>query len=978
MDINLLKTAFRKLLTYTYFDKSDMVLRRNVALFADKLADEEAEETIFAQILKAANGEDEIALGQWLGQMQLVYLPKTLKPELESIEEGSHLITNVPPENMVAERLLIMADIPVELLILDVAWILLYGYKVDSKLAENSWGNRIDLVAGGAKVREGNSLFKKYHTQYRRWWQTGLNAANANLKKGKDVTIINFDIQNYYHSIDLDFEYFIAEYEQRWPKDNIREDKLTAVVWHIYNQYWRLTQESDEEALCGQNEGKRALPLSLMSARIIANWYLSPLDDYIQETYHPLYYGRYVDDCMVVVETQSSSSLSIESIEQELPLLFEWNDGITVTFKFAALGELPKTSDRLQGLTLQSKKLYIYRFDCEMPQASLEKYEEEQIERSSEFRFQTDEADMSLGGLETLSLINALEADEEEGRRFDILEENKYKLSVYLAKLCTKLAKYGTDYEHYDEVKKVAHYFHGGLLIKHYPLWERLLTVFVLAGRKDLATDFEIRASEQIKKLKVSNQVFLSDRRKGEHRLKECLFFHLNQSLLMALSLHKENLGIDTLYIDTFMVRMRYNTYPMQEFTTGFNRYGVRLQAKDLKYSRKKLTYRWLPYFVKLYDVVCMYCIGKPYTPNLYEKAFNQYMVINGLGKKGGFVYAIMRRPKGDTISEFNTDLSMDYNDLDRMTVGVVNMEIKQDEAEKLIDNYGIQNTSKTLSMLRILDQITNIPSVSLFLLPEMSLPEYELKTYCRYSADKERAFVAGLEYIVRGDKVYNYTVTCLPIVLFGQKDALPIIRLKNHYAPAEIKAIEDKGLRVPTNKKVYQNLYHWRGHAFTTYYCYELTSIQDRSFFFGKLDAMYCPVFNPDTYYFNNIAESLVRDMHCFFILSNVSHYGDSRVTKPSKHVEMNIMKVKGGNTDDNNEIVLSAELDIKGLRQFQRLPVKDQNTDVFKKTPPRYVASMAEERTRKRFLYDPKNHIESFLSSLNLACMEYMPERI
>ena len=205
MDINLLKTAFRKLLTYTYFDKSDMVLRRNVALFADKLADEEAEETIFAQILKAANGEDEIALGQWLGQMQLVYLPKTLKPELESIEEGSHLITNVPPENMVAERLLIMADIPVELLILDVAWILLYGYKVDSKLAENSWGNRIDLVAGGAKVREGNSLFKKYHTQYRRWWQTGLNAANANLKKGKDVTIINFDIQNYYHSIDLDF-----------------------------------------------------------------------------------------------------------------------------------------------------------------------------------------------------------------------------------------------------------------------------------------------------------------------------------------------------------------------------------------------------------------------------------------------------------------------------------------------------------------------------------------------------------------------------------------------------------------------------------------------------------------------------------------------------------------------------------------------------------------------------------------------------
>lgn len=46
IDINLLKTDFRKLLTYTYFDKSDMVLLRNVALFTKSLTKEKNREII--------------------------------------------------------------------------------------------------------------------------------------------------------------------------------------------------------------------------------------------------------------------------------------------------------------------------------------------------------------------------------------------------------------------------------------------------------------------------------------------------------------------------------------------------------------------------------------------------------------------------------------------------------------------------------------------------------------------------------------------------------------------------------------------------------------------------------------------------------------------------------------------------------------------------------------------------------------------
>jgi len=969
-DVNILKTAFRKLLTYTYFDKSDMMLRRNVALFAKSLKDEETEDVIFGRILSVANGENEELFKEWLEKIRLVFMPKQVNPIKSKKASDKLVITNIPPERVSIDRLLIMTDIPVELLIIDVVWVLLFGCKLDNRLSENSWGNRLDLVADGGKVREGNALFKKYHTQYRRWWQTGVDEANAQLKKGKNISIINFDIENYYHSVNLSFDYLLSEYDKLWPNDRIKEDKLTSVIQSIYSKYWELTQASDEEAFCGRNEGKHALPLGLMSARILANWNLSPLDNHIVEKYKPFYYGRYVDDCMLVVETKSNSENCIESIDQELPDLFDWRDGVRASFKFAAPEILPKDSDRLQGLTLQSEKLYIYRFDCELPQASLEKFEEDQIERSSEFRFQTDEADNNYGGLETITLVSALEAEEEKGRRFDILEENKYKLSVYLAKLCTRLAKYGDKYEHFEEVEKVSRYFRGGLLIKHYLLWERLMTVFVLAGKKEFVEDFAKNVRKQIRKLDIGDNVFEKDKSTGRTRVQECLMRHLNESKLMALSLNKQGSRIDKLYLDTFMVRMHYNTYPMQEFAETFKKYGVRVQAKDLKYSQKRLMYRWLPYFVHLYDVVGMLCIGKTYNPNLYEKAFQLYMLLNGLGNHGSFVNAIMRRPKGDIVSEFNTHLSMDSEDEDKLTVGVVNMDIKNEDEKHLIDIYGTQDAKKSLSMLRILDQITNIPSVRMFILPELSLPEYELKNYCRYSANSEKAFVAGMEYVVKSGVVYNYIVTCLPVVLYGQKDALPVIRLKNYYAPEEIDNINVKEYKVPSNKKVYQNLYHWHGHVFTTYYCYELTSIKDRSFFFGKVDAIYCPVYNKDTYYFNNIAESLVRDMHCYFILSNVSHYGDSRVTKPASHVEMNLMKVKGGNTDDNNEITLSAELDIKGLREFQKQPVNDN----FKKTPPDYSADLVEARERKRFLFDPKNKLEDFLTDLTVDCMEYM----
>ena len=967
---DLLKEAFQKLLTYSYFDKTDMVMRMRVAEFARSLSIRTSENDTFDNLLAVANGERQDLLEEWISKMTLCYYPKKLSREEH---DDNKPITNIPSDETIVERLLIKVDMPIELCILDVAWILTFGYKMDSDLSDDSWGNRLDLKASKSGVRKGNALFKKYQNQYGEWWRRGLKAANEVLKDNKNVTILNFDITNYYHSIDFDFERLFTDYERLHPNDGIRVNSLTKVIIKIYEHYWELTQGCGIEVFTGDNKGKRPLPLSLLSAHILANYFLSPLDRHIKNTYRPLYYGRYVDDCMLVVKSESFALTNEEIIKDEFPGLLSFERD-SVRFSFAQSVVDQQDFGGISRLSIQTDKLYVYRFDCKLPPSSLDEFGERQKERSSEFRFLTDDADDGAVNLEDVTLVSALDAEEEAGRRFNILEENKYRLSVYLAKLANRLAKYGTEYEHYDEVDKVFRYFRGNLLIKHYVLWERLLTIFVLAGKKNYAHEFFQRAEKQIGLMQYKEGLFGEHGEEGLEMLCNMLVKHLQQSMLMALSLHKEADEIDTLYLDTYMVRMHYNVYPLQEFASEYKTEGVRLNAEQLKYTEAYEEYRWMPYYVKYYDIVCMLSIGGIYDPEVFKKAFVIYGRLNRVGEYIGATAFWHHLGKDSEISEFNTRLSIEADANDKITVSVVNIDQKDTAGYDQIKQYGWIDINKVLLCQRILDSVTKIPSTDIFVLPEMSLPLYELREYCLYSARNERAFVAGMEYVVSNKKVYNYIVTCLPVTLYGRRDAVPVIRLKNHYAPEEVKTIRKHKMRVPKNKKVWQNLYHWRNHTFTTYYCYELASIKERSFFFSKLDAMYCPVFNPDTYYFNNIAESLVRDMHCYFILSNVSHFGDSRVTQPSKHDFMNVMKVKGGNTKENKAVVLSAELEIDKLRNFQLLTETRQKRDgTFKQTPPDYDKDEVKKRMKSKFLFEFERDLDDFIARLSEMIMQY-----
>ena len=504
-----------------------------------------------------------------------------------------------------------------------------------------------------------------------------------------------------------------------------------------------------------RNQGKHSMPLSLLSTHVLANWYIAKLDEYITESYPNIsYYGRYVDDCMIVMQSKPDTRNAIEHINELLPGFVKRHED---TFVF----NIPKTTtingiDRLSNFCIQTEKLYVYHFDCQLPQESLEKFEDEQRERSSEFRFLTDDIDHENGqGLEFATLVQSFDVQEAKSKRFNILEENKYKLSVFFAKLNQKLAKYGTNYEKITEVDKVYKYFHGYLLIKHYALWEKMFTAFVLSERNDYIDEFYKRILLEIESVDAVNELFINDKPIGLNNIKESLKIHLQEAYCMAKSLHKQDAKINTIYIDTFMVRAHFNLLPMQEFANDYTEKGVKLPFTELEYDDSKLSYRWMPYYVKYYDIVCAQMIGKEFDPKVYKEAYHIYKSLNKEVLSEDEWKVFMHKGRNEYEWEFNTS----FFELPprKLTVSIVEMLLTEENSLELIKNYGEIDYNKLNLMQLILDRITAVKNTDIFIMPELALPVYELREFCQYSAKYQKAFITGLEYVVK-DK-HNHTI---------------------------------------------------------------------------------------------------------------------------------------------------------------------------------------------------------------------------
>ena len=200
---------------------------------------------------------------------------------------------------------------------------------------------------------------------------------------------------------------------------------------------------------------------------------------------------------------------------------------------------------------------------------------------------------------------------------------------------------------------------------------------------------------------------------------------------------------------------------------------------------------------------------------------------------------------------------------------------------------------------------------------PEFYLPLAWLPEVWSFSKANNITVVTGLQYIVSGDRAYNFTCIVEPTGCNPwYHNALLLFREKLYYAPKERELLARQGLITNDCVSPFYYVVSEPDFEFSTILCFEFTDIYSRAALKGRVDALFVPQLNSDTNYFSSIVTATSRDLHCFIIQTNTSIYGDSRITGPFKTEMKNILQIKGG----TNDVVIVGEIDVQRLRKKQK----------------------------------------------------------
>lgn len=1063
-------TAYRKIKSIAYYDTYDLFMKAKIASFETKRTSSDDDLTIFD--FEPINFEKKLielhkALTSWPEEKRNRYwdkrykqinyrvLPKKIKNT--SIETGSligNLFTNVreidSDQDYEIEKLTFYIDVPIEIHIVSILWIMKIGYLLEKDFDEKCFGNRLILEkkkanSNSQKVVEGEGLFKPYYNQYQKWRDEGITVAKQYLDKKQSVLFINIDIKDYYYSVRFTFDSLrqaLLKHDSYYLTEDL--STLVEVFEQIHLKYTELIKETryPNDLIKNISKDESILPIGLASSYILANWYLQKFDSRVHQHIRPIYYSRYVDDIFLITanpDPKFSAQEDCDAMLHEIDKKF--NQNVSASFSeteqyiiktLYPVIKIEKTPTEIQvdnknewifqiecydNLYIQPSKTLVYFFDHNSSQALLEKFKHEQEMKSSEFRFLPDEK-LENGRFDDEAYELIFDDSLNKVKTLKDYRENRYGIASHLSKKIFYSLRNGHRNTK-EDAQKILKFFKGTTNLEHFRQWERLITYFVVNGNHEEFLEFSINTFEQIFRLPLGNEY--NGFNLSYLKVAEDLLEYYCNAMEMALALdptfslpHEEKItktfnrfyGEFSIINDrpqyifknwqrlrhSNMLRHTYVNIPLLNYTdisvnsslleSDFSKIG---DINNIDYSEDHINYS--PRKVRYCEVAWMECIKRVYaTPDvkpiqnrvtsdlLYdendqylEKAFDTYYKINYWYKSDedeefrtrlkrelfdyGEVLQVKETTTVDSEEEivsqlFAHEISVNQKEkLTKLRVGLANMNVDEHNYEKSM--FGCPNlTNRYKQFAKILNEGES-EECDLIVLPELSLPHGLVKTILDYSWNHQRAVISGIEHWTHNDVAYNFILTVLPCTVMGVKDAVPILRLKNHYSPLEEFWINDYRKSVPKPKPYRYHLLRWKGLYFTNYYCFELADIIHRAIFRSKIDFLVASEWNPDINYYSNITELTARDIHCYFIQVNTSQYGDSRVTRPTKTEQRDSLKIKGG----LNTVLVVDELRIDLLRAFQYKGFGQQKEDkTFKPTPADYNHDDARKRQENK----------------------------
>jgi hypothetical protein len=975
-----------------YYEKIDLFLRAKFAAFDydEKLV--ETELNNINNFLIKMDLNDTWFTSQ-LESIHTNFLPKKVKTTYPIDEKDSQgYITNLrTQDNYPVEEINYFFTGNIPLYILSLFWTTHVGILLDNELSDDCYGNRLDINTGKDVLNNDYRAFKIYINQYNDWRDKAIQTSLHLLESQNDALLISLDFKQCFYHLDVNWSE-IDKFVQKNSKENYQLFKfLTAVIQKIHEKYCIKTKDflSKTHQITEKPFSTETIPIGLPSSRVLANWELKKFDLNVKENLRPVYYGRYVDDILLVINNPNSEVVkqgTTETLKNYLvktSILSDKDNNKKVKLK--KIDGKFENAYKVKGycdLYIQNSKIIVHYYDHRHSWAGIKEFMEELKHRSSEFRFLPEEDQYK-------DLVDEAYDIRYDGSvyRFRSLigiNENATKLSQFLYKQQLK-CWLSTEKTRDKTINEIFQFYKGRNFFDYCRLWEKVFTLLLSSQRYNEFINFANESKKVIEKISFPNDLICEKIKSDFNNYREiaiCMSIGLlpNQIkgkdypkkfvVFLSKFLTQDNNAesvtdfpddsLPMIFRKTNLLYHQNLAWPLLDYSdyTG-DLTNLKIESiKQISIDEKKVDKSTR--FLQLDELLQFLYLQKIILLNSTNQLQNKKMIdsfsyvdtqlssneplylqkkINSLLNQN----VEIKKQENAELSTTSIKITSKREKNKQFCVGVVNMKVDANNIDAAYNPRKRPNTSydRQKELFNLINQGLKKPTCDLLVFPEVSIPFSWLPFMVSQSRKSDMGFVFGLEHIVSGDYALNLVATLLP---YHNEDSFHNVffslRLKNHYSPMEKHLLSGFNLERPDYPCLYEK-FSWRGCVFPVYNCYELTDILHRGLFRSDIDLLVATEYNPDVNYFSNIIEAATRDIHCYSIQANSSDYGDSRVISPEMTERMNLIRVKGG----ENAVLIKTFLDIEKLRDFQSREFSPILND-FKPTPAGYDHRNARKR--------------------------------
>lgn len=929
-NVIMLEGAYKKLKAYYYYDKSLLYIKKKIAYF------ESSQDVFLSTFSKLANSlkdNDNAYFESLINQIDFIVLPKKLK----SREEESNVIRSNVDHTKNISKINFYIDAPIELLILDALWMLLLG-KIQSDnscRSEHSYAGTFKRSIFNSKTEdlfkgidfESNRCFEPYFKNYTKWRDKAFSTIKCEQNKS-DLLMMSLDLKSFYYLVDFNFKNVSSMFNGDARLVEFAE--LSKILKGVYLKYTILIRKQKKGI---PNTDNVVFPIGLLSPIVLREAYLNNFDSVLCEKLNPIYYGRYVDDILIVVHAPKMDNFSQKDFVEHF---------LIATNIVMPMGKENYKLVLHPNLKLQSEKINCFFFKLGSPNILLEIYEDKISVNSSEANLLPDVDILNNSfGNQAYALLGDSGSNKIRDLRF--LQSDNYSATRFVNGLKRLLKNTSIESSQTSPfLDEILEFYRDSQGVENSNSWRSVFELFTLCGDKRRANQFYLNIKEYIKKLDFSllepDEIYTNSYKRLLRQLQRDMCNALDISMSLAVALDY-NMGRARLLQDARVFRisnlMNHQlvslpllNYVLAQSQTAQSMIGLNAiktignQNKSDYNTIDKFLLKWSPRFIHLEELYFSFFISdfssqkKRYINN-HSWLFEKYLEINHMGPWAKPPVSCELSKAVEPSYANLIKINIERNSSTKPCIGLVSTPINESDALLAISNPEKCLTfKKKKQFFRILNTAKREQTYYLSF-PEFYLPLAWLPEVWSFCKSNNITVVTGLQYITSGNRAYNFTCIVEPAGCSQwYHNSLLLFREKLYYAPEERLLLAQQGHITVDCESPFYYVVSEPQFNFSTILCFEFTDIYSRAALKGRVDALFVPQLNRDTNYFSSIVTATSRDLHCFIIQTNTSIYGDSRITGPFKTEKKNILQIKGG----TNDVVIVGEIDVQRLRKKQK----------------------------------------------------------